>query len=117
METIRISEAEAARDFAGVIARVRAVAEVVIESASAAKLRVVKPGYLRVHPLTWISHMEPKAVAPASSPAVLTASRPSGTSPDHEFLVVDPRVRNTGYRFARITISKKMKIGVNTNAA
>jgi antitoxin (DNA-binding transcriptional repressor) of toxin-antitoxin stability system len=35
METIRISEAEASRDFAGLIARVRAGAEIVIESGSA----------------------------------------------------------------------------------
>jgi antitoxin (DNA-binding transcriptional repressor) of toxin-antitoxin stability system len=34
METIHISEEEAARDFAGLIARVRAGAEVVIESGS-----------------------------------------------------------------------------------
>jgi antitoxin (DNA-binding transcriptional repressor) of toxin-antitoxin stability system len=34
METIHISEAEAVRDFADVIARVRAGAEVVIESGS-----------------------------------------------------------------------------------
>jgi len=34
METIRISEAEAARDFAGLMARVRAGAEVIIESGS-----------------------------------------------------------------------------------
>jgi antitoxin (DNA-binding transcriptional repressor) of toxin-antitoxin stability system len=35
METIHISEDEAARDFAGLMARVRAGAEVVIESGSA----------------------------------------------------------------------------------
>jgi antitoxin (DNA-binding transcriptional repressor) of toxin-antitoxin stability system len=34
MATIRISEAEAVRDFAGLLARVRAGAEVVIESGS-----------------------------------------------------------------------------------
>jgi antitoxin (DNA-binding transcriptional repressor) of toxin-antitoxin stability system len=34
METIHISEEEAARDFAGLIARVRAGAEVVIENAN-----------------------------------------------------------------------------------
>lgn len=34
MATIRISEAEAARDFAGLMARVRAGAEVVIENGS-----------------------------------------------------------------------------------
>jgi antitoxin (DNA-binding transcriptional repressor) of toxin-antitoxin stability system len=36
MATIRISEAEAARDFAGLMARVRAGAEVVIDDASPA---------------------------------------------------------------------------------
>ena len=36
METLRISEDEAARDFAGLMARVRAGAEAVIESGSAA---------------------------------------------------------------------------------
>ncbi len=35
MATIRITEAEAARDFAGLMARVRAAAEVVIDDASA----------------------------------------------------------------------------------
>ena len=35
MATIRISEAEAIRDFAGLLARVRAGAEIVIESGSA----------------------------------------------------------------------------------
>lgn len=35
METIHMSEAEAARDFAGLMARVRAGAEVIIESGSA----------------------------------------------------------------------------------
>jgi len=35
---------------------------------------------------------ESKTVAPASSPAVLTASGPSETSPDLEFRVVEPRV-------------------------
>jgi antitoxin (DNA-binding transcriptional repressor) of toxin-antitoxin stability system len=34
MATIRISEAEAARDFAGLMARVRAGAEVVIENGT-----------------------------------------------------------------------------------
>ena len=34
METIHISEAEAARDFAGLMARVRAGAEIVIEKAA-----------------------------------------------------------------------------------
>ncbi len=42
MATIHISEAEAARDFAGLIARVRAGVEVVIDDASPAiKLSVV----------------------------------------------------------------------------
>ena len=36
METIRISEADAARDFPGLMARVRAGAEVIIESGSEA---------------------------------------------------------------------------------
>jgi antitoxin (DNA-binding transcriptional repressor) of toxin-antitoxin stability system len=36
MATIRITEAEAARDFAGLMARVRAGAEVVIDDASPA---------------------------------------------------------------------------------
>jgi len=40
METIHISEEEAARDFAGLIARVRAGAEVVIESESSPVARV-----------------------------------------------------------------------------
>jgi len=45
MATIHISEAEAARDFAGLLARVRAGAEVVIESgtAPAAVLRIASP--------------------------------------------------------------------------
>ena len=45
MATIHISEAEAARDFAALLARVRAGAEVVIESDShpAAVLRAVEP--------------------------------------------------------------------------
>jgi antitoxin (DNA-binding transcriptional repressor) of toxin-antitoxin stability system len=42
MATIRISEAEAARDFAGVMARVRAGTEVVIESDARA-VAVVRP--------------------------------------------------------------------------
>lgn len=42
METIHISEDEAARDFAGLIARVRAGAEVVIESGSA-PIALVRP--------------------------------------------------------------------------
>ncbi len=42
MATIRISEAEAARDFAGLLARVRAGAEVVIES-DAHPVAVVRP--------------------------------------------------------------------------
>jgi antitoxin (DNA-binding transcriptional repressor) of toxin-antitoxin stability system len=36
METIRISEEEAARDFAGILARARAGAEIVIENATSA---------------------------------------------------------------------------------
>jgi antitoxin (DNA-binding transcriptional repressor) of toxin-antitoxin stability system len=45
MDTIRISEAEAARDFTGMMARVRAGAEVIIESGSApvALVRVAVP--------------------------------------------------------------------------
>lgn len=45
MATIRISEAEAARDFAGLLARVRAGAEVVIESgfSAVAVLRAPAP--------------------------------------------------------------------------
>lgn len=45
MATIRISEADAARDFAGLLARVRAGAEIVIESgtASVAILRTATP--------------------------------------------------------------------------
>jgi antitoxin (DNA-binding transcriptional repressor) of toxin-antitoxin stability system len=45
MSTIRISEAEAARDFAGLLARVRAGVEVVIESGTApvAVLRTPSP--------------------------------------------------------------------------
>lgn len=45
MATIRISEADAARDFAGLLARVRAGAEIVIESgtASVAVLRTATP--------------------------------------------------------------------------
>jgi antitoxin (DNA-binding transcriptional repressor) of toxin-antitoxin stability system len=45
MATIRISEAEAARNFAGLLAQVRAGAEVVIESDAhpAAILRAVEP--------------------------------------------------------------------------
>jgi antitoxin (DNA-binding transcriptional repressor) of toxin-antitoxin stability system len=45
METIHISEAEAAGDFAGLMARVRAGAEVIIESDSApvASIRAVAP--------------------------------------------------------------------------
>ena len=49
MATIHISEAEAARDFAGLLARVRAGAEVVIDDASTAiKLSAVfaRPGRL-----------------------------------------------------------------------
>ena len=50
MATIHISEAEAARDFAGLMARVRAGAEVVIDDASpAVKLFIVaapRPGRL-----------------------------------------------------------------------
>jgi len=42
MATIRISETEAARDFAGLMARVRAGAEVVIESDARA-VAVVRP--------------------------------------------------------------------------
>jgi antitoxin (DNA-binding transcriptional repressor) of toxin-antitoxin stability system len=42
MARIRISEAEAARDFAGLMARVRAGAEVVIES-NARAVAVVRP--------------------------------------------------------------------------
>lgn len=42
METIRISEDEAARDFAGLMARVRAGAEVIIESGSA-PVALVRP--------------------------------------------------------------------------
>ena len=42
METIHISEDEAARDFAGLMARVRAGAEVVIESGSA-PIATVRP--------------------------------------------------------------------------
>lgn len=40
METIHISEAEAARDFAGLMARARAGAEIVIESGSAPAVSV-----------------------------------------------------------------------------
>lgn len=45
MATIRISEADAARDFAGLMARVRAGAEIVIESDTypAAVLRAAEP--------------------------------------------------------------------------
>jgi antitoxin (DNA-binding transcriptional repressor) of toxin-antitoxin stability system len=45
MATIRISEAEAAKDFAGLMAHVRAGAEVVIESGAApvALVRVAAP--------------------------------------------------------------------------
>jgi len=45
METIHISEAEAARDFAGLMAHVRAGAEVIIESGSVpvAVVRVSAP--------------------------------------------------------------------------
>ncbi len=45
MATIRISEADAARDFAGLMARVRAGAEIVIESDAypAAVLRAAEP--------------------------------------------------------------------------
>lgn len=46
MATIRISEAEAARDFAGVMARVRAGAEVIIESDARA-VAVVRPAFAR----------------------------------------------------------------------
>jgi antitoxin (DNA-binding transcriptional repressor) of toxin-antitoxin stability system len=49
MATIHISEAEAARDFAGLLARVRAGVEVVIDDASpAVKLSIVdeRPGRL-----------------------------------------------------------------------
>ncbi len=42
METIHISEDEAARDFAGLMARVRAGAEVIIESGSA-PIALVRP--------------------------------------------------------------------------
>jgi antitoxin (DNA-binding transcriptional repressor) of toxin-antitoxin stability system len=42
MATIRISEAEAARDFAGLLARVRAGAEIVIES-DARDVAVIRP--------------------------------------------------------------------------
>jgi antitoxin (DNA-binding transcriptional repressor) of toxin-antitoxin stability system len=38
METVHISEEEAARDFAGLIARVRAGAEIVIENANSPAL-------------------------------------------------------------------------------
>ena len=37
-----------------------------------------------------------KTVAPASRPAVLRASRPSGPSPDHQLSVFAPLVRNAG---------------------
>jgi hypothetical protein len=47
-----------------------------------------------VNGLAWISHREPKTVAPASSPAVRRVSRPSEPSPDLEFLLGEPRVRN-----------------------
>ena len=46
MEIIHISEAEAARDFAGVLARVRAGAEVVIESDARA-VAVVRPAAMQ----------------------------------------------------------------------
>lgn len=42
MDTIHISEEEAARDFAGLMARVRAGAEVIIESGSA-PIALVRP--------------------------------------------------------------------------
>jgi antitoxin (DNA-binding transcriptional repressor) of toxin-antitoxin stability system len=55
MVRIRISEAEAARDFGAVMARVRAGAEVVIENGTLpvavihTPTRSVPPKYLRVH--------------------------------------------------------------------
>ena len=49
METIRISEAEAAADFAGLMARVREGAEVVIES-DAQPVAVLRPAAVELKP-------------------------------------------------------------------
>jgi antitoxin (DNA-binding transcriptional repressor) of toxin-antitoxin stability system len=49
MATIHISETEAARDFAGLMARVRAGEEVIIESGAHA-VAVVRPAFEEFHP-------------------------------------------------------------------
>lgn len=68
MATFRISEAEAARDFAGLLARVRAGAEVVIESDS----RPVAVMHSPIPPSRTLE--EVIALLPKDSPAVMDES-------------------------------------------
>lgn len=68
MATVRISEAEAAGNFAGLMAQVRAGAEVVIESGSA-PVAVIRPV---AHPP--MSFAERLAQLPTQSAAVMDAA-------------------------------------------
>lgn len=65
MATVRISEADAARDFAGLLARVRAGEEIIIESGSS-PVAVIKPPSTSQRTLNEIL-----ALLPKDSPATI----------------------------------------------
>ena len=73
MATIRISETEAARDFAGLLARVRAGAEVVIESDAhpVAVLHTPAPPRRSIEECIALLPANPRQPSTRTSPAML----------------------------------------------